>query len=71
MRCLFRQEDTFGRPVIPVSESLRSHSGSRLTTIESGKMTGDLILISDLENKEKLSTLGFITAVRETLDTLM
>ena len=42
-----------------------------LTTIESGKMTGDLILISDLENKEKLSTLGFIKAVRETLDTLM
>ena len=42
-----------------------------LTTIESGKMTGDLILISDLEHKEKLSTLGFIKAVRETLDTLM
>ena len=42
-----------------------------LTTIESGRMTGDLILISDLENKEKLSTLGFIKAVRETLDTLM
>ena len=42
-----------------------------LATIESGKMTGDLILISDLENKEKLSTLGFIKAVRETLDTLM
>ena len=42
-----------------------------LTTIESGKMTGDLILISDLENKEKLSTLGFIKAVRETLDTLI
>ena len=42
-----------------------------LTTIESGKMTGDLILISDLENKEKLSTLGFIKAVRETLDNMM
>ena len=42
-----------------------------LTTIESGKMTGDLILISDLENKEKLSTLDFIKAVRETLDTLI
>ena len=42
-----------------------------LTTIESGKMTGDLILISDLENKEKLSTLGFIKAVRETLDNIM
>ena len=42
-----------------------------LTTIESGKMTGDLILISDLENKEKLSTLGFIKAVRATLDTLI
>ena len=42
-----------------------------LATIESGKMTGDLILISDLENKEKLSTLDFIKAVRKTLDTLM
>ena len=42
-----------------------------LTTIESGKMTGDLTLISDLENKEKLSTLGFIKAVRATLDSLM
>ena len=42
-----------------------------LTTIESGKMTGDLVAISDLENKEKLSTLGFIKAVRETLDALM
>jgi isocitrate dehydrogenase len=42
-----------------------------LATIESGKMTGDLILISDLENKEKLSTLDFIKAVRKTLDTHM
>ena len=42
-----------------------------LTTIESGKMTGDLTLISDLENKEKLSTLGFIKAVRKTLDNMM
>ena len=40
-------------------------------TIESGKMTGDLALICDLPNKEKLSTLDFIKAVRKTLDSMM
>ena len=39
-----------------------------LDTIESGKMTGDLILISDLPNKEKLGSLEFIKAVRTTLE---
>ena len=39
-----------------------------LETIESGKMTGDLILISDLPNKEKLGSLEFIQAIRETLE---
>ena len=35
-----------------------------LDTIESGEMTGDLALISDLPNVKKLSTLEFIKAVR-------
>jgi len=42
-----------------------------LKTIEDGKMTGDLARISDLENKETLSTEGFIKAVRATLDELL
>ena len=42
-----------------------------IRTIESGKMTGDLALICDLPNKKKLSTLDFIKAVRETLDSMM
>ncbi len=39
-----------------------------LATIESGKMTGDLIRICKLPNKEKLSTIDFIKAVRKTLE---
>ena len=39
-----------------------------LETIESGKMTGDLALITTLPNVEKLGTEEFILAVRETLD---
>jgi isocitrate dehydrogenase len=39
-----------------------------LETIESGKMTGDLALITNIENVEKLDTEGFILAIRETLD---
>ncbi len=39
-----------------------------LDTIESGKMTGDLIRICNLPHKEKLSTHGFIKAVRATLE---
>ena len=39
-----------------------------LGTIESGKMTGDLALISTLPNVEKLDTEAFILAVRERLD---
>lgn len=42
-----------------------------LKTIEAGKMTGDLISISELPNKQKLNTLDFIQAVRETLDTML
>ncbi|MCR5789598.1 MAG: NADP-dependent isocitrate dehydrogenase [Lachnospiraceae bacterium] len=38
-----------------------------LDTIESGEMTGDLALISDLPNVKKLNTLDFIKAVRSRL----
>ena len=39
-----------------------------LETIESGKMTGDLALITNIENVEKLDTEAFILAIRETLN---
>ncbi len=40
---------------------------SVIETIESGIMTGDLYLISTLENKKKVSTTEFLEAVNETL----
>lgn len=39
-----------------------------METIESGKMTGDLALITTLDHVEKLDTEGFILAIRENLD---
>jgi isocitrate dehydrogenase len=39
-----------------------------VATIEAGKMTGDLALITSLENPTRLNTRDFILAVRETLD---
>ena len=42
-----------------------------LTTIESGKMTKDLALITTIENPTVLNSEGFILAIRETLDTLL
>ncbi len=42
-----------------------------IKTIENGEMTGDLYLISTLENKKKLNTEEFIKAIRVTLDNLM
>lgn len=42
-----------------------------IKTIENGEMTGDLYLISTLENKKKLNTEEFIKAIRATLDGLM
>jgi isocitrate dehydrogenase len=38
-----------------------------LETIESGKMTGDLALITSLKNVKKLNTEDFILAVRDSL----
>ena len=42
-----------------------------LSTIESGRMTKDLALITSLENPTVLSSRDFISAVKETLDTLL
>ena len=42
-----------------------------IDTIENGEMTGDLYLISTLENKKKLNTEEFILAIRKTLEGLM
>ena len=42
-----------------------------IDTIENGEMTGDLYLISTLENKKKLNTEDFIMAIRKTLEGLM
>lgn len=42
-----------------------------IDTIENGEMTGDLYLISTLENKKKLNTKEFILAIRKTLESLM
>lgn len=39
-----------------------------IETIESGRMTGDLTLISTLENKQTLTSEAFIKAIRETLE---
>ncbi len=42
-----------------------------IDTIESGIMTGDLYLISTLENKKKVNTTEFLEAVNETLKGLL
>ena len=39
-----------------------------LETIESGKMTGDLALITSLPNAQKLETEEFILAIRDVLE---
>ena len=39
-----------------------------IETIESGKMTGDLALITSLENVTKLNSEDFIRAIRERLE---
>lgn len=41
------------------------------STIESGKMTKDLALITSIENPEVLNSEGFIKAVKEKLETLL
>ncbi len=41
-----------------------------IDTIESGTMTGDLYAMSNLENKKKVDTEGFLVAIGETLKSL-
>jgi len=41
-----------------------------LQTIEEGKMTKDLALITSLENVTVLNSEGFIRAIRDTFDNL-
>ena len=41
-----------------------------LTTIEQGKMTKDLALITSLENVTVLNSRDFILAIRETMEQL-
>lgn len=41
-----------------------------IKTIEDGKMTKDLALITSLENVEVLSSLDFIKAIRSTLEAM-
>ena len=42
-----------------------------IDTIESGKMTKDLALITTLENVTVLNSENFIKAIRETLEKMM
>ncbi len=42
-----------------------------LAVVEEGKMTGDLYLISTLEEKQKLTSMEFIKAIREKLESLL
>lgn len=42
-----------------------------IDTIESGKMTGDLVKITTLENPQKLSSEEFIKAIRERLEEIL
>ena len=46
-------------------------AAATIRTVESGRMTGDLAAITSLEHVEKLSTLGFISAVREKLEKMI
>ena len=54
-----------------LTEFAKKLEKSTIDTVESGKMTGDLYLISTLEKKEKLETLEFIKAIRENLEKAM
>ena len=42
-----------------------------IDTIEAGEMTGDLYLISTLENKKKLDSWEFLDAIAGRLETLL
>ncbi len=42
-----------------------------ISTIEAGIMTGDLYLLSELDNKQKVSTEDFIKQIKQTLEKMM
>ncbi len=42
-----------------------------IKTVENGKMTGDLALITSLENAQVLNSMDFIKAIRETLEAML
>jgi hypothetical protein len=48
--------------------AVQPYIGGSIDTIESGKMTGDLALITSLPNPKKLNSEEFILAIKETLD---
>jgi isocitrate dehydrogenase len=51
-----------------LTEFAKKLEKSTIDTVESGKMTGDLYLISTLEKKEKMETLDFIREIRANLE---
>ena len=55
------------RDLVKFAEQLEE---ATLSTIESGKMTGDLAAITTLPNVQKLDTEEFILAIRDTLEAL-
>jgi isocitrate dehydrogenase len=42
-----------------------------IKTVENGKMTGDLAVITSLENAQVLNSMEFIKAIRETLEAML
>ena len=42
-----------------------------ISTIEKGVMTGDLYMLSELEDKEKVSTEAFIKQIKKTLEKMI
>ncbi len=54
--------------LVTFAEKLEAAS---IATIEQGVMTGDLYLLSELENKDKVSTEAFIKQIKQTLERMM
>ncbi len=57
--------------IAELSEFAAKLEKATITTIENGTMTGDLALISKLDNVNKVNTLEFIQAIRAELDKLI
>ncbi len=54
--------------LVTFAEKLETAS---IATIEQGVMTGDLYLLSELENKDKVNTEAFIKQIKQTLERMM